>query len=623
MVKTMVSNLSPAVGYSAYELSRYLGMMAKKAGIESSPPGPETNRVIKLGLFEDLGIDLGFELEDRSLDDAYVIDVKDGSGIIAGSNSRSVLLGVYRFLRELGCRWVRPGKDGERIPALDPGKASVKVKEKASYRHRTVCIEGAVSLENVIDVIDWMPKAGFSGFYMQFREGYTFFNRWYSREENYKKKREQTMDLETAREFTRLVERELLKRGLFYHSVGHGWHTEIFGIPAMGWFMEKGQFPQEFLDNLAIVDGRRMVPWNNAMLAALCYSDEKIQERLAREVANYAEAHPEVDYVHFWLDDWYNNKCECERCAAERPADHYIRILNRIDEKLTEKGLSTKVVFLAYCDLLWVPRNERLKNPGRFVFMYANGRKDYSKVLKPVEKIGIPEYKQNKNPGSFSVEEVAGFLQSWMNFIDDATDSFIFEYYSGADTIALARVVSEDIKNYCRFGLNGLVNCQQLRVFFPNGLGMELMGRTLWNKDLSFDEIADDYFQAAYGEDGRKCFEFTEAVQQKMEELKKLVDKESPEAVKEMDAILELVSSFEGVVDRNLGAKDPCLSRSWHIMKRYLELIRHFLDYYRAKVAPHITVAWQIYKHRLDEFIRDLEDELQPIMQPSLVYRRL
>ena len=44
------------------------------------------------------------------------IDVTDGKGRIAGSNPRSVLLGVYRFLEEAGCRWLRPGTDGDYVP---------------------------------------------------------------------------------------------------------------------------------------------------------------------------------------------------------------------------------------------------------------------------------------------------------------------------------------------------------------------------------------------------------------------------------------------------------------------------------------------------------------------------
>ena len=50
-------------------------------------------------------------------DDSIFIDVTDGGGIVTGSNERSVLIAVYRLLHELGCTWVYPGKDGEKIPS--------------------------------------------------------------------------------------------------------------------------------------------------------------------------------------------------------------------------------------------------------------------------------------------------------------------------------------------------------------------------------------------------------------------------------------------------------------------------------------------------------------------------
>ncbi|RHC44577.1 hypothetical protein DW841_28975 [Hungatella hathewayi] len=49
--------------------------------------------------------------------DAYAISVTDLGGSIKGSNNRSVLLGAYRYLKELGFAFLRPDREGERIPA--------------------------------------------------------------------------------------------------------------------------------------------------------------------------------------------------------------------------------------------------------------------------------------------------------------------------------------------------------------------------------------------------------------------------------------------------------------------------------------------------------------------------
>ena len=50
--------------------------------------------------------EIGQKVENPELDDAYDIRVEQGTGAIRGSNPRSVLMGVYRFLKELGCEVV-------------------------------------------------------------------------------------------------------------------------------------------------------------------------------------------------------------------------------------------------------------------------------------------------------------------------------------------------------------------------------------------------------------------------------------------------------------------------------------------------------------------------------------
>ena len=75
-------------------------------------------------------------------DDEICIDIRKGAGIITGSNERSVLIAVYRVLYEMGCRFIRPGKDGEILCKQSIAKETlnIQIHEKASYRHRSVCI---------------------------------------------------------------------------------------------------------------------------------------------------------------------------------------------------------------------------------------------------------------------------------------------------------------------------------------------------------------------------------------------------------------------------------------------------------------------------------------------------
>ncbi len=111
-------------------------------------------------------------VRDPYWDDAYRIDVINGRGVIAYSNPRSALLGVYRLLHEAGCAFLRPGSLGEIIPRRPLDALTVHVEMRAGYRHRCVCIEGSVSLENVLDMIDFAPKVGYNAYFTQFMEAY-------------------------------------------------------------------------------------------------------------------------------------------------------------------------------------------------------------------------------------------------------------------------------------------------------------------------------------------------------------------------------------------------------------------------------------------------------------------
>ena len=117
-----------------------------------------------------------FDVPDAILDDAYTVRVRGGEGEIRASNERAATIAAYHLLRSCGCGFTRPGASGEVIPSgmpLDAVTAEIDVLN--AHRFRGICIEGAVSLDVAIDMLEWMPKVGLNTYFMQFREGFTFF----------------------------------------------------------------------------------------------------------------------------------------------------------------------------------------------------------------------------------------------------------------------------------------------------------------------------------------------------------------------------------------------------------------------------------------------------------------
>jgi hypothetical protein len=56
------------------------------------------------------------------------------------------------------------------------------------------------------------------------------------------------------------------------------------------------------------------------------------------------------------------------------PSDFYVMLLNELDEELTKRGIKTKIVFVAYLDLLWAPQKVKLKNRTVFFFSLRRSR---------------------------------------------------------------------------------------------------------------------------------------------------------------------------------------------------------------------------------------------------------
>lgn len=446
-----------------------------------------------------------FCLEDPEQDDAYIIDVEGGKGTIKASNPRAALIGVYHLLRDNGCYFVRPGKESERITRKPIEEITSKRKVEAKYRFRGICIEGACSLESVIELLEWMPKVGLNCYFMQFKEGYNFFERWYECTDN---------DIRSPWEFNEDICSNMLPQivytahsnGLMYHAVGHGFTCEAYGVPSLGWL--ELDWPDEYIDVLAQRNGKRDLSWNMPLISALCYSREDVQKRIIDYAVNYIEEHPEIDYLHFWLDDGHNNKCECDRCKNIKIADLYIKMLNTLDYELTKRGLNTKIVFLAYHELLWTPDKEKLKNPNRFTFMFAPIQRSFLQPLPLIEEAGEPKkYNLNKQPFPQNNYEMAAHLKAWTEYRKmvgmSLSDSFDFDYYlndyNDPGQFIQTRLIYEDIQNLKKNGLGGLINCQSQRLFDHAALPQYVMARALQQPELSLDEIVDEFFFGAFG----------------------------------------------------------------------------------------------------------------------------
>ncbi len=514
------------------------------------------------------------DVADPLMDDLIEIDVSGRSGVIAGSNPRSVLLGVYRYLREQGCRWVRPGVAGEYI-SRGAGLRDVHRSWRPTVRHRGVCIEGAVSRQHVLDMIEWLPRNGCNAYFTQFRESYTFFDRWYSGLDSDREGVKITP--EEARNHLRACVDAIRQRGLLYHAVGHGWTCEPFGMAGLGWDTEDVAVPEGVQPLLAEVNGTRGL-WGGVPLNTnLCYSNPAVRATMAQDIVRYAREHPEVHLLHIWLADGSNNNCECAACRVKRPSDWYVVLLNETCKLLRAESLPTRLVFLIYVDLLWPPVQERFDDPERLVLMFAPITRSYSSPYPSVlPQADIPPFELNKLQFPRGVDTNLALLAGWRKAFDG--DSFDFDYhlmwdhYHDPGYMQIAKVLHDDMKALPRLGINGLISCQVQRSFYPTGLPMAMLSETPWS-DQPFDVLAEDYLRACYGTAWGSVLTW----------LNNLTEAFCPQALRgEREAdytglterIAQINAPMADLAQSQLlcGEADVCRTRSWQLLLAHVSL---------------------------------------------------
>lgn len=510
--------------------------------------------------------DLTVRLEVRpdgghSRTDWFSIELDGAGGAIVGNSARAVLLGAYECLRCLGCRFLAPGKAYEVVPHITREMLKVSCEHQASFRHRGVCIEGADSREDVLAFIDWLPKLGYNSFFLQFKTPYIFYARWYGHRGDPFREPE-PFSPEDALAWMKEAEREMERRGSLLHKVGHGWTGEVLGFEAQSWDAAPRPLAEAERPMAAQVGGVRGLHEGVPANTNLCFHNGDAVDAFAALVVDYAKKEPDVDYLHVWLADAYNNVCECEGCRVTTPSDQYVELLNEIDRRLTAEGLDTKVVFLLYQELLWPPAQARLEHPERFVLMFAPISRTFERSYDVEEKLpDIPPYERNRIVLPTSLPENLAFLRGWQELFHG--DSFVYDYplgrahYGDLGYVKLARVISGDVKRLDAMGLDGYMSCQELRAGLPNFFPNYVMGRTLLDRSVDMNELLGEYFSAAYGKDWPLVADYLSRLSSlsSTDYVNGKGERKDADMAARMEAVRELCVDFAPTLDAHRGAK--------------------------------------------------------------------
>ena len=491
------------VDFAAEELKKYLRMMMPRCGEIDIVYDPKAKEGFRLGLLEDHG--LANDVEDPFIDDLVHIDTDCEDGILAGSNPRSVLYAVYRFLKLNGCRWLYPGVDGEHIPMQDIQPQ--KYHHLASHRFRGHCNEGAEFQNCMLETIDFYAKQELNVYMIEFDIPFSYYDHYYTHLYNTANRPADPIPVELTLQWKRQCEAEISKRGLQFHDMGHGWTAEPFGISSCdGWASHDDVvLTEEQIGYLAQLKGVRGLYRGVALNTQICMSNPKARDVINDYIVEYAKKAQNVSYLHVWLADSSRNHCECEKCQKLRPSDYYVTLMNELDEKLEKAGLETRIVFICYMDTLWAPLQEVIKNTKRFSMLYAPIHRSYCSSITEGEIPEAQEYVRNGWIAPPNADAHLALLRKWQDSWTGPTFGYEYHFwrhqYNDPSLLDISRRIYEDIRGMKFMGLSGYVVDGSQRSFFPSGLHMHVYAETLLNRDADFDEMVDDYLQHAYGKD--------------------------------------------------------------------------------------------------------------------------
>ena len=608
--------INSVVDYAAEELRKYLRMMMPDAGAVEIRYAPDAKDGYRLGLMQDFGLDVS-DVKDTELDDILYADCAGIGGIIAGSNPRSVLMAVYEYFRRNGCRWLMPGVDGEYIPLRDVADTSFR--HVPSMRYRGWVTEGSIRQNHMVDAVEYAPKVGINLFMIEFRYPKTYYQKSYAHDHNTVHRPPEPITVDTVRQWSRQIETEIAKRGLQFHNMGHGFTYEPLGIDTQdGWNTDyEKRLTDEQRELLATVRGEKKIlyyPINNN----LCYSKPKARKKIVDFAVDFAKKHENVDYLHIWLADANNNHCECEECSKKRPSDWYITLLNEVDEAFTKENIKMRIVFISYMDTAWAPISEKIKNQDRFLLMLAPITRRYDVTLaNDGKKVEIAPYERNKLKMPGSLEEFLLHFDEWKKNWHGPNISFEYHFwrafYNDPTGIRLARVLNEDVRVYSANSINGMLEDGTQRCFLPTGIAFYSYARSMFDMSLSYEDIVEEYFECAFGEDWRKfydyfveldeAFDYQYMVRRKSAN-PKISPLYNPEHVKNLERVKEITARGRELIKEHYNSEHRVGTISVRLLEYHAEYCDLLAEAYIPKAMGDDKLALEKFEHLVERMGR-------------------
>jgi hypothetical protein len=365
-----------------------------------------------------------------------------------------------------------------------------------------------------------------------------------------------------------------------------------------------------------MINGVRDLNKHDPAFTNLCMSRADLRSKVADLVVEMAEKNRQLDYIMMTFADTDKNHCECPECQKYSPSDFYVMILNEIDEKLTAKGLPTKIQFAAYVDCMFAPTQLKFNNPDRFQLQATPiSRKYDSSITKDTVFPEPAPYVRNNWERPRSVEEYFAHFKAWQKVFPGNSIAYEYHYWKhqfrDPGMMAMAHRIYEDVRSWRDLNMDGGLQDGSNRSFFPNGFIDHIYGATLWDRELDYDAELEDYFLHIYGPDWTKAKAYLQKITDAFDHSFLCANKSAdrtkgefynPDHVKQLEDVKEITAEAREFIKTHLAMPTRPQTVSWRLLLRHAEYVERFAEILIEVCKGHRKYAMEQFHQFADDF---------------------
>ena len=365
-----------------------------------------------------------------------------------------------------------------------------------------------------------------------------------------------------------------------------------------------------------MMKGVRGLNRKDPMFTNFCMSRADLRSKYADLVVARAEKNRHFSQIAASLADTNNNHCECPECQKKRPSDFLVMILNEIDEKLTAKGIDTKIQFSAYVDCMFAPEVERIKNPSRFVLKATPIGRTYERpISSEADSSLLQPYVRNNWSMPRTVEAYYAHFKQWQERFPGTCAGYEYHYwvkqYRDPGMMAMSRLIYDDVRSWKALGLDGGIEDGSNRSFFPNGFVDHIYGATLLDNNLDYEAELADYYSHIYGPDWKKARAYLDKITEAFDPMfmwgKKSADPKlgefyNPAQAEKLEQVKEITAEAREFIKTHLAMPTRPQTVSWRLLLRHTEWCDRIAEVIIEVCKGHKKYAKEMFLAFADDF---------------------